>query len=46
MSSRLVVQLKLKYSLLQPTYDDIIEANEVYIQLSFERYKGKSLMRI
>ena len=31
---------------MKPTHDDIIEAKEVYIQLSFERYKGKSVLRI
>ena len=40
-SSGLVVQLKLKCLLMKPTHDDIIEAKEVNIQLSFERYKGK-----
>ena len=38
-SSALVVQLKLKCVLMKPNHDDIIEAKEVYIQLSFERYK-------
>ena len=39
-SSSSVVQLKLK-CLQKPTHDDIIEAKEFYIQLSFERYKAK-----
>ena len=26
---------------IKPTHDDIIEAKEVYIQLSFEKYEGK-----
>ena len=44
-SSGLVVQLKLKCLLMKPTYDDIIEAKEVYSQLSFERYKGRLILR-
>ena len=30
---------------MKPTYDDIIEAKEVYSQLSFERYKGRLILR-
>ena len=30
---------------MKPTHDDIIEAKEVYIQLSFERYKVKLMLR-
>ena len=45
MSSDLVVELKLKLLLMKPTHDDIIEAKEIYIQLSFERYKGKLMLR-
>ena len=44
-SSDLVVQLKLKFLLMKPTHDDIIEAKEVYIQLSFVRYKLKLMLR-
>ena len=43
MSSSSVVQLKLKYWLKKPIHDDIIEA--IYIQLSFEIYKGKLVLR-
>ena len=43
-SSMLVVQFKLKCLLKKPTYDDIIEAKEFYIQLSFERYEGKLVL--
>ena len=39
--SSLVVQLKLKCLLKRPSHDDSIEAKAFYIQLSFERYKGK-----
>ena len=39
MSSSLVVQLKQK-----ATHVDIIEAKEFYIQLYFERYKGKLVL--
>ena len=42
----LVVQLKLKCLLKEPTHDDIIEAKEVYIQQSFGRYKGKIVLVI
>ena len=45
-SSALVLQSKLKCVLMKPTHDDIIEAKEVYIQLSFERYVGKLVLRI
>ena len=38
MSSSLVVQLELKCLLKKPTHNDIIEAKEVYIQQSFERF--------
>ena len=31
---------------MKPTHDDIIEANEVYIQQPFERYKGKLMLCI
>ena len=41
MSSDLGVQLKLKFLLMEPPHDDIIEAKVVYIQLSNERYKVK-----
>ena len=51
-SSDLVVQLKLKFDLMKPTHDDTIKAKEVrkrakevYIQLSFERYKVKLMLR-
>ena len=44
-SSSLVVHLKLKCLLKEPARDDIIEAKEVYIQQSFERYKGKLVLR-
>ena len=45
MLSSLVVQLKLKCLLKKPTHDDI-KAKEFYmIQLSFERYKGKLVLR-
>ena len=30
---------------MKPTHDDIIEVKEVYIQLSFERYKVKLMLR-
>ena len=39
MSCELGEQLKLKFLLMKPTHNDIIKAKEVYIQLSFERYK-------
>ena len=45
MSSSLVVQLKLKCLLKKPTQDNIIEAKGFYIQLFFERYKRKLLLR-
>ena len=35
-SSGLVVKLKLKCLLMKPTQDDIIEAKDVYSQVSFE----------
>ena len=41
----LVVNLKLKCLLKMPTHNDIIEAKEVYIQQSFERYKGNLVLR-
>ena len=44
-SPGLVVQLKLKCLLMKPTHDDIIEAKEIYIQLSFGSYKGKLVLR-
>ena len=44
-SSSLVVHLKLKCLLKKPTQDDIIEAKELNIQLFFERYKGKFVLR-
>ena len=44
-SPGLVVQLKLKCLLMKSTHDDDIEAKEVYIQLSFGRYKGKLMLR-
>ena len=37
------VQLKLNCSLKKPTCDGI-EAKKFYIQLSFERYKGKLVL--
>ena len=40
-SSDLVVQLKQVFLPIKLTHDDIIVAKEVYIQLSFERYKAK-----
>ena len=30
---------------MKPTPDDIIEAKEVYFQLSFLRYKGNQVLR-
>ena len=45
-SSDLFVQLKLKWLLMKPAHGDIIEEKEVYSQLSFERYKGKLILRI
>ena len=42
-SSGLVVQLRLMCLLMKPTPDDTIEL--VYIQLSFEIYKGKLMLR-
>ena len=44
MLSSLVVQLKLMCLGKKPNHDDIIEAKEFYIQLSFERYKGKLVL--
>ena len=44
-SSNLAVQLKLKCLLMKPTQDDVIKANKVYSQLSFEKYKGKLSLR-
>ena len=44
-SSGLVVQLKLKCWLMKRTHDGIVEAKEVYTRLSFERYKGKLVLR-
>ena len=47
MASGLAVQLKLfKVLLMKPTHDDIIEAKEVNIQMSFERYEGKLVLHI
>ena len=43
MSSGLVVHLKLKYFLMKPTHDDIIEAKEVYNKLSFEKYRYREV---
>ena len=43
MSSGLVVHLKLKYFLMKPTHDDIIEAKEVYNKLSFEKYRKREV---
>ena len=31
---------------MEPTHDDIIEAKEDYIQLSFERYEGQLVLSI
>ena len=44
-SSSLAVHLKLKCLLKKQTQYDMIEAKKFYIQLSFERYKGKSVLR-
>ena len=44
-SSSLVAQLKLKCLLRKPTQDDIIEAQEVYTQQYFGRYKRKLVLR-
>ena len=44
-SSSLVVHLKLKCLLKEPTHDDIIDAKEINIQQSFGRYKGKLVLR-
>ena len=30
---------------MKPTQDDTIEAKEVYSKLSFEKYKGKIVLR-
>ena len=30
---------------MKPTHDDTIEAKGIYIQLSFERYKVKLMLR-
>ena len=38
-------KVKLKCLLKKPTHDDIIDAKEFYIQLPFERYKGKLVLR-
>ena len=38
MSSEYDEQLELKCLLMKPIHDDIIEAKEFYIQLSFKRY--------
>ena len=45
-SAGFVLQLKLKYLLMKPYHNDTIKAKEVYIQWSFERYKGKLLLCI
>ena len=45
-SSSLIEQLKLKCWLKKSIYGDIIEAKEVYIQLSFEGYKRKLVLRV
>ena len=45
-ASCLVVKLKLKCLSVKQTHDDILEAKEVYIQLSFERYEGNLVLRI
>ena len=42
--SSLVVLLKLKCLLKKPALVDIIEAKEFYIQLYFEKYKGKLVL--
>ena len=44
-SPSLVVQLKLECLLKKPTQDDIIKAKEFYIQLYFESYKEKLVLR-
>ena len=44
-TSSLIVKLNLKCWLQKPSPDYIIEAKEVYIQLSFERYKGELVLR-
>ena len=45
-SSSLFVQLKLKCWLKKPLHDDITEAQEVYIQLSSERYSMKLVLHL
>ena len=45
MSYSLDVHLKLKCLLKKPTHDNIIDAKEVYIQKSFERYIRKLVLR-
>ena len=45
-SLSLLVGTTVKLLLMKPTHDDVIEAKEVYIQLSFERYKVKLILRI
>ena len=44
-SPGLVVELKLNCLLMKPTHGDIIDAKEVYIQLSFGGYKWKLVVR-
>ena len=39
-----VVQLKSRCLLMKPTHVDVIEAKEIYSQLSFERYKRKLML--
>ena len=45
-SSGLVVQLKLKCLLMETTHDDLVEAKEVYIQLSLKIYECMLVLRI
>ena len=44
-SSDFGAQLKLKFLLMKPTHDDLFKAKKFYIQLSFERYKAKFMLR-
>ena len=45
MSSSLSALIKLKFFLKKSTHEDTIEAKAFYLQLSFERYKGKLVLR-
>ena len=44
-SSSFSCTIKTKVFAEGPTHDDIIEANDVYIQQSLGRYKGKLVLR-